>query len=59
MHIEKSIPFLCIANSARSQIAEGMARKIFGGRLVVQSAGSEPSIANPFAIEVMSEVGVA
>ncbi|MBP9088313.1 MAG: VOC family protein [Kofleriaceae bacterium] len=58
MHIDQSILFLCVANSARSQIAEGLARKIFGDRLVVQSAGSEPSTVNPYAIEVMREVGV-
>jgi arsenate reductase (thioredoxin) len=50
--------FLCVANSARSQMAEGLARKRFGDRIVVQSAGSEPSRVNPHAIEVMREVGV-
>jgi arsenate reductase len=54
----KSILFLCVANSARSQIAEGLARKLFGGRIAVQSAGSRPSRVNPYAIEVMREVGV-
>ena len=53
-----SILFLCVANSARSQIAEGLARKMFGSRAVVQSAGSQPSRVNPYAIEVMREVGV-
>ncbi|MFW6031389.1 MAG: arsenate reductase ArsC [Myxococcota bacterium] len=50
--------FLCVANSARSQMAEGLARKMFGSRVAVQSAGSEPSQVNPYAIEVMREVGV-
>ena len=54
----KSILFLCVANSARSQMAEGLARMIFGERVPVQSAGSEPSIVNPYAIEVMRELGV-
>lgn len=53
-----TILFLCVANSSRSQMAEGLARRIFGARLAVQSAGSEPSRVNPYAIEVMSEVGV-
>lgn len=53
-----SILFLCVANSARSQIAEGLARMLFGGRVPVQSAGSEPSQVNPYAIEVMRELGV-
>jgi protein-tyrosine-phosphatase/catechol 2,3-dioxygenase-like lactoylglutathione lyase family enzyme len=50
--------FLCVANSARSQMAEGLARKLLGDRIAVQSAGSEPSRVNPFAVEVMQEVGV-
>ena len=54
----KRILFLCVANSARSQMAEGLARARFGGRVLVQSAGSEPSIVNPYAAEVMQEVGV-
>jgi arsenate reductase len=54
----RSILFLCVANSARSQMAEGLARQRFGDALVVQSAGSAPSRVNPYAIEVMREVGV-
>jgi arsenate reductase (thioredoxin) len=54
----KQVLFLCVANSARSQMAEGLGRMIFGDRLAVQSAGSEPSIVNPYAIEVMRELGV-
>lgn len=50
--------FLCVANSARSQMAEGLARARFGDRVVVQSAGSEPSRVNPYAIEVMAEAGI-
>ena len=55
---EKTLLFLCVANSARSQMAEGLARKLFGSRITVESAGSEPSKVNPYAIEVMREVGV-
>ena len=54
----KSILFLCVANSARSQMAEGLARTIFGDRVPVASAGSEPSKVNAYAIEVMRELGV-
>lgn len=54
----RSILFLCVANSARSQMAEGLARRRFGDRVRVQSAGSEPSRVNPYAIEAMREVGV-
>jgi protein-tyrosine-phosphatase/catechol 2,3-dioxygenase-like lactoylglutathione lyase family enzyme len=56
--IPRSILFLCVANSARSQLAEGLARKLFGDRVRVQSAGSSPSRVNPYAIEVAAEVGV-
>ncbi|MHB8879419.1 MAG: arsenate reductase ArsC [Myxococcaceae bacterium] len=54
----ESILFLCVANSARSQMAEGLARMIFGERVRVQSAGSNPSRVNPYAIEVMKELGI-
>jgi arsenate reductase len=49
---------LCVANSARSQMAEGWARKLFGASMRVQSAGGRPSKVNPWAIEVMKEVGI-
>jgi arsenate reductase len=55
---KKGVLFLCVANSARSQMAEGLGRLVFGDRAVVQSAGSEPSKVNPYAIEVMREIGV-
>ena len=58
MHIDKSILFLCVANSARSQMAEGLARQLFGDRVRIQSAGSRPSRVNPYAIEVMRELGI-
>lgn len=54
----KSLLFLCVANSARSQMAEGLARALFGERLPVLSAGSAPSRVNPYAIEAMRELGV-
>ena len=54
----RSILFLCVANSARSQMAEGLARRRFGDRVRVQSAGSKPSRVNPYAVEVMREVGI-
>ena len=53
-----SILFLCVANSARSQMAEGLARHLFGDAVRVQSAGSEPSRVNPFAIKAMAELGI-
>jgi len=58
MTAKPSILFLCVANSARSQLAEGLARQLFGDRATIQSAGSQPTAVNPYAIEVMHEVGV-
>ncbi len=50
--------FLCVANSARSQMAEGLARALWGAQVNVQSAGSVPSRVNPYALEVMAELGI-
>ena len=54
----KRILFLCVANSARSQMAEGLARQILGDRAEVSSAGSEPAAVNPHAVEAMAEIGI-
>jgi arsenate reductase (thioredoxin) len=56
--MQPGILFLCVANSARSQLAEGLARMLFGDRAVIQSAGSQPTRVNPYAIEVMQELGI-
>ena len=56
--MSKSILFLCVANSARSQMAEGLARHLLGEGFRIQSAGSKPSHVNHFAIEVMREEGI-
>lgn len=53
-----SVLFLCVANSARSQMAEALARKRFGDAVLVQSAGSEPSRVNPLATAVLAEIGL-
>ncbi len=53
-----SVLFLCVANSARSQMAEGLARDLFGDAVRVQSAGSAPSRVNPFAIQAMAELRI-
>lgn len=57
-HETKGVLFLCVANSARSQMAEGLGRMLFGDRVPVMSAGSEPSKVSPYAVEVMRELGV-
>ena len=50
--------FVCIHNSARSQMAEAFLNQIAGDRFEAQSAGLEPGTLNPLAVEVMKEVGV-
>ena len=50
--------FLCVANSARSQLAEGLARARFGDRMRVQSAGSTPTRVHPMAIATMAEISI-
>ena len=52
-----SILFLCVANSARSQLGEGLARRLFPG-FRIQSAGSRPSRVNPYALEALADVGI-
>jgi arsenate reductase len=53
-----NILFLCVANSARSQMAEGLARHLLGANVRVQSAGSAPSRVHPLAIRALSEEGI-
>lgn len=56
---DKGVLFLCVANSARSQMAEGLARAAWAERpIAVLSAGSRPAGVNPYATEVMAELGV-
>jgi arsenate reductase len=56
--VKKRVLFLCVANSARSQMAEGLARAMLGAHVDVLSAGSQPSRVNPCAIEAMAEIGI-
>lgn len=49
---------LCTGNSARSQMAEGLLRRIAGDRFDVASAGVAPSSVRPEAIQAMSEIGI-
>ena len=51
------ILFMCVANSARSQLAEGLAKKIFP-EAEVNSAGSNPGKLNPYAVQAMQELGI-
>jgi len=54
----RHILFLCVQNSARSQLAEGVARKLAPPGVRVSSAGSEPAFVRPLAIEALAEIGV-
>ena len=49
---------VCTHNSSRSQMAEGLLRDRYGDRYEVHSAGTNPGCVNPFAAEVMDEIGI-
>lgn len=55
---KKKVLFVCIHNSARSQIAEAFLNLIAGDRFEAESAGLEPGRLNPLAVEVMKEIGI-
>jgi protein-tyrosine-phosphatase len=50
--------FLCVANSARSQLAEGIARSLAPAGVTVWSAGSAPTRVRPEAAAVLAEIGI-
>jgi protein-tyrosine-phosphatase len=54
----RHVLFLCVANSARSQMAEGVARLLAPEGVKISSAGSEPSSIRPEAVAVLGEIGV-
>jgi arsenate reductase len=56
--IKKRVLFLCIHNSARSQMAEAFLKQVAGDRFDVESGGIEPGKLNPLAVEAMRMVGV-
>ncbi len=56
--MKTKVLFLCIHNSARSQMAEAYLKKIGGDKFEVESAGLEAGNLNSFAIEVMKEEGI-
>lgn len=58
MEPQLTILFLCTGNSCRSQMAEGWARELMGEKFQFLSAGIEAHGLNPFAVEVMNEVGI-
>lgn len=54
----RHILFLCVANSARSQMAEGIARSLAPAGVRISSAGSEPTTVRPEALTVLAELGI-
>ncbi len=50
--------FLCAANSARSQMAEAIARHVFGDAAIVESAGSAPTDVHALARAALAEIGL-
>ena len=50
--------FLCVHNSARSQIAEAFLNQMAGEIFSAESAGLEPGTLNPFVVEAMHETGI-
>jgi arsenate reductase len=54
----RGLLFLCVANSARSQLAEGIARSLAPAGVTVWSAGSQPSRVRPEAIVSLAEIGI-
>lgn len=55
---KERVLFVCIHNSARSQMAEAFLAKYAGDRFVAESAGLEPGTLNPVVVEAMQEIGI-
>lgn len=56
--MKTKVLFVCIHNSARSQMAEALLKKIGGPDFEVESAGLEPGELNPLAVEAMALIGI-
>jgi arsenate reductase len=56
--MKRRVLFICTHNSARSQMAEGLLRRLGGERFEVFSAGTEATHVRPLAIQVMAEIGI-
>ena len=57
--MKKRVLFICVHNSARSQMAEAWLNTMCGEYFEAQSAGLEPGTLNPLAVQVMAEAGIA
>lgn len=56
--MKRRVLFLCVHNSARSQIAEAWLNHLCGDQFEAHSAGLEPGPMNPFVVQAMAEVGI-
>ena len=56
--MKKKVLFICVHNSARSQMAAAWLNEICGDYFEAESAGLEPAELNPLAVQVMDEVGI-
>lgn len=56
--VKKTVLFICKHNSVRSQMAEGLLNSLYGEYYDVYSAGSNPTILNPYAVKVLEEAGI-
>lgn len=56
--MKKTILFVCVHNSARSQMAEALLNQMCGDLFEAQSAGLEPGTLNPLAVAAMREIGI-
>ena len=52
------ILFVCVHNSARSQMAEAFMNKLANDKFIAESAGLEPGVLNPLVTEAMKEIGI-
>lgn len=55
---EIKVLFVCVHNSARSQMAEAFLNKLGEGKFIAESAGLEPGVLNPIVIDAMKEIGI-
>jgi arsenate reductase len=55
---KQRVLFVCVHNSARSQMAEAFLNKLAGNRFIAESAGLEPGKLNQYVVEVMKEEGI-
>lgn len=58
MTSKRKVLFLCTHNSARSQMAEGLMRSIYGDMYESYSAGVSPTFVDPDAVLAMAEIGI-